>query len=79
MGVYDERIATERVVIAAETKLEESEHAALAVRIRVALNSRGILIDEIVFVKPGQLPKTTSGKLNRQRTARELRESRFQA
>lgn len=78
LGLRDDRLATERVVVVAETKLDMSEHVDLTTRVRSALNSRGILVDQVLFVKPGRLPKTTSGKLNRSRAAIEMREGRFQ-
>jgi fatty-acyl-CoA synthase len=56
------------VVVAAETKLPEAEHAHLAraVRARI-LEGLALRVDEVLLLPPGSLPKTSSGKLQRPR------------
>jgi acyl-CoA synthetase (AMP-forming)/AMP-acid ligase II len=67
-GVSDAEIGRERVVVAAETKLAEADHASLAraVRARV-LEALALRVDEVLLLPPGSLPKTSSGKLQRPR------------
>jgi fatty-acyl-CoA synthase len=58
---------TEAVIVVAETR-ERHERDALAREIRQRLRvSLGVLPSDVVLVLPGQLPKTSSGKLQRQR------------
>lgn len=64
-GVRSELHGTERIVVVAETRLAEEAWPALGERLRAALQSTGVVIDEIVWLPPGALPKTTSGKLRR--------------
>jgi 1-acyl-sn-glycerol-3-phosphate acyltransferase len=66
-GAADERQGTERLVVAAETRESDAEareqlRAAIEKRI---IDAIGIPADEIVFLAPGALPKTSSGKLRR--------------
>ncbi len=65
----------ERVVMALETKLAESgARRDLADRVRRAVQEAcGLILDEIVVLDAGVLPKTSSGKLQRAAT-RELHE-----
>jgi fatty-acyl-CoA synthase len=67
-GLHDTELGRERVVVAAETKQAESEHAHLAraVRARV-LDALSLRVDEVLLLPPGSLPKTSSGKLQRPR------------
>ena len=69
VGVWSERLATERAWVVAETRAPEAEHAALAHAIRAALRAHGIEIDGVQLIGAGALPKTTSGKLMRRRIA----------
>ena len=58
---------TEELVIAAETKSEDRE--ALAAKISQRLKDTvGVRTHDIKLVAPGQLPKTSSGKLQRRKT-----------
>lgn len=58
---------TEQIVIAAETRLAAT--AALADQIRRRVQAELLLpVAEVVLVKPGTLPKTSSGKLQRAKT-----------
>ena len=66
-GTSDAGQGTERLVVAAETRERD---AAATETLRVAVQQRlleaiGIPPDEIVFLAPGAMPKTSSGKLRR--------------
>lgn len=66
-GTSDPGQGTERLVVAAETRERD---AAARETLRVAIEQRlleaiGIPADEIVFLVPGAMPKTSSGKLRR--------------
>jgi acyl-CoA synthetase (AMP-forming)/AMP-acid ligase II len=65
VGVRSEERQTEMLCVLAETKLEPSEHPALAERLREALKAHGIAVDHVRLAAPGSLPKTTSGKIRR--------------
>jgi len=69
VGLYSERRATEKVYVVAETKLPVDEHNAVADSVREALRSRGIIVNQVVLIPPGALPRTTSGKLKRLKVA----------
>ncbi len=59
--------STEELVIAAETKTED--RAALATAIFARLKSTvGVRVRDVKLVGPGELPKTSSGKLQRRKT-----------
>jgi fatty-acyl-CoA synthase len=67
-----QRDGTEAVVVCAETKVKESEREALADQIRsLVLEALGLKVGEIVQLGRGSLPRTSSGKLQRNKT-REL-------
>jgi fatty-acyl-CoA synthase len=72
VGVASRQRATELLVVVAETKLDEAEHAQLGRRVREALSARGIDADRVVLVAPGTIPRTTSGKVRRREVARTL-------
>jgi acyl-CoA synthetase (AMP-forming)/AMP-acid ligase II len=72
VGVPDRALATEKLVVVAETKLGDDAHADLVRRIHAALLARGIAADRIQLVAAGSLPKTTSGKLQRRAVAASL-------
>ncbi|MDC3959710.1 AMP-binding protein [Polyangium jinanense] len=76
VGVRAAADETELVYVIAETKLDPTAHDALGERVRAALLSRGIGVDRVVFVPPGTLPKTTSGKLRRRAVAEALSQGR---
>ncbi|WP_078287940.1 fatty acyl-AMP ligase [Mycobacterium sp. D16R24] len=62
---------TERVVIAAERsgKAEDDDNAAQVTKIRRSVSDRTRLaLADVVLLQPGQLPKTSSGKVQRSRT-----------
>jgi len=60
----------EELVVLLETK--EQDHARLAADVRSAVQrEHGLATHEVVCVKPGMVPKTSSGKLQRRKT-REL-------
>jgi acyl carrier protein len=74
-GTTDEASGTERLVVLAETR-ETDASAREALRERaseVAASILGEPADEIVLVRPGTVPKTSSGKVRRS-SARELYE-----
>ncbi len=76
VGVRAQEDETELVYVAAETKLDRGAHDALDARVRAALLARGIGVDRVIFLPPGTLPKTTSGKLRRAAVAEALAEGR---
>jgi fatty-acyl-CoA synthase len=58
------RRGREAVVVVAETKLDEPTPVRAAVAARVT-DAVGVPPEEVVLVRPGTLPKTSSGKLQR--------------
>jgi acyl-CoA synthetase (AMP-forming)/AMP-acid ligase II len=66
-GVRDAAAGTERITLAAETPVREPERLRTLRRAieDVVLDRVGIRPDAVIFVKPGALPRTTSGKLRR--------------
>jgi fatty-acyl-CoA synthase len=59
--------STEKLVVIAETNLTETEELTQAIteQVRSAL---GLVVDNVVLVGRGSIPKTSSGKLQRRRT-----------
>jgi acyl-coenzyme A synthetase/AMP-(fatty) acid ligase len=51
--------------VIAETKFPPEQYPELARDVRAALEAQAIPIDALVFVRPGTLPKTSSGKIRR--------------
>jgi len=76
VGVPSRSRGTELVCVVAETKADEPEHPGIARRIREALRLRGIAVDRIELVAPGEVPRTTSGKVRRREVARRLQDGR---
>ena len=74
-GVFDEAKVTERFVLMVEAAGKELNSADRRDRkrlaIRAALQAAGYNVDEIRFAPKGSLPRTSSGKIRRQR-CREL-------
>jgi len=59
----------EELVVVAETKRPEDEHAELADRVsRAVQRELSLATAEVICLKPGSLPKTSSGKLQRRKT-----------
>jgi acyl-CoA synthetase (AMP-forming)/AMP-acid ligase II len=57
----------DRIIVAVETRRLGKDQKDTA-RLRAAvLADLGVAVDEIAFVAPGSIPRTTSGKLQRQR------------
>ncbi len=65
-GTLDEITGTERIVVLAETRVGAAEYPALsrAIADRIA-HGLGVQPDEVKLVEPGVLPKTSSGKIQR--------------
>jgi fatty-acyl-CoA synthase len=59
---------TERLVVVAEQRKDAPESLAQAVKDHVK-STLGLSVHEVVLVPPGGLPKTSSGKLQRRKTA----------
>ena len=72
VGLYSEKRATEKVYVVAETRQPDDEHDALAEGIRETLRSNGIIVNQVVLIPPGALPRTTSGQLKRLKVAQIL-------
>lgn len=72
VGVPSPGDETELCHVVAESKAEPAEHAAIAERVRLALEAHGIVVDRVRLVPPGVLPKTTSGKIRRRPLAEAL-------
>ncbi len=72
VGIRNEQRSTEHAVLVAETRLKSDRRPELAERIQSALKHRGMDVDQIRFVDPHTLPKTSSGKLRRRAIARSL-------
>lgn len=65
-GTIDPESGTERIVVLAETRAPAEEHPALVRAIASHLShALGIQPDEVALVEPGALPKTSSGKIQR--------------
>jgi len=71
-GVDHPRLGTERLVVVAETReLDPQRRDALAARVSERVTTAiGVPPDEVVVVSPGDVPKTSSGKLRRADTRR---------
>jgi fatty-acyl-CoA synthase len=73
VGIFSDAAQTERVYLLAETKIAaDAERTDLAQRLRAALDRENCGVDQIVLIRPGELPKTTSGKVMRLEAARQL-------
>ncbi len=71
---YREGLGREAVVVVAETR-EKDGHDALATQVKNAVyQTTGLMVDEVAVVEAGTIPKTSSGKVQRQK-ARQLYES----
>ncbi len=66
-ALYDENAARDMVVVVCETKTQNDlDEKAMAERIIEAVSQAcELTIDEVVFVRPGTIPKTSSGKRQR--------------
>ena len=58
---------SEELVVALETKEQETKALEAAVKLAVQ-KELGLTVAEVVCLEPGQLPKTSSGKLQRRKT-----------
>jgi fatty-acyl-CoA synthase len=69
-AVYDDDAARDVVVAVCETKIQtEAEERVMAEKMIEAVGQAcGVTIDEVVFVAPGTIPKTSSGKRQRSLT-----------
>jgi fatty-acyl-CoA synthase len=74
-GLRDE--STERVVVVAEAKPADGlDRVRMEIREEV-LRSLGVSLTDVVLVRPGSLPKTTSGKIRRRETKVEYQQGRL--
>ena len=78
-GVYDDQQSVERIVVVCETRLTESaELDRLTERIREVVNEfMSVNVSEVVLVKPGTVPKTSSGKRQRSRCRERYRSGKL--
>jgi acyl-CoA synthetase (AMP-forming)/AMP-acid ligase II len=69
-GTYDEDKSSDAVVLICETRVrDEAARSLLVNKIRAVVNDACLVpASEILLVQPGSLPKTSSGKLQRQRS-----------
>lgn len=58
---------TEEIVVVAEVKGDDRDASAEAIR-QAVFKGMGVSVDHVVCLKPGTLPKTSSGKLQRRKT-----------
>jgi fatty-acyl-CoA synthase len=73
-GLDDPELGRERVVVAAETRLDETAHPDLVREVRARiLEGLGLRVDDVLLLAPGSLPKTSSGKLQRGRAGEMFR------
>ncbi len=62
----------EELVVVCETKLDPDEYPRLDEEVRRAVNRElSLMAAAVVFLRPGSLPKTSSGKLQRRKTRTE--------
>ena len=73
VGIPSERRATEDIYVVAETRAAPEEHRGLRVLIHETLERSAISADELLLVPPGALPRTSSGKPQRSKTAEMIR------
>jgi acyl-coenzyme A synthetase/AMP-(fatty) acid ligase len=74
-GVQDAQAGTEAIVVVAESREPSEAWPALEARVAAAVDQQvGIKPDVVCIVPPGAIPKTSSGKLQRQ-----LCRARFEA
>ena len=59
--------SSEEIVVAAETRTDDREALAAAIRARVSEEFQ-LSVSDVALVGPGALPKTSSGKLQRRKT-----------
>ena len=66
-GVSDENTGTEKLIVVAETRAQQpAEREQLLAEITDnILSGIGVAADKIILAKPGTIPKTSSGKLQR--------------
>jgi acyl-CoA synthetase (AMP-forming)/AMP-acid ligase II len=81
VGLSSERLGTQRLVVVAETRQPEAgpEAASALVRAIVAAvrGIRGFRPSRVLVVRPGTIPKTTSGKIQHARLAAMVAEDRL--
>lgn len=74
-GVFDEARLTERIVVVVEARGNDTADPAGRDRTRLAvrgqLQAAGYVVDDVLLLGGGRIPRTTSGKVRRQ-TCREL-------
>lgn len=68
-GLHDPQIGRERVIVAAEVRSPEAGDELREKIVARILEALALKVDEVVLLPPGSLPKTSSGKLQRSKTA----------
>jgi acyl-CoA synthetase (AMP-forming)/AMP-acid ligase II len=66
-GVYDDRQATDAVVLVCETReMDRDKRRVIAEMVGESVQEEcGVAVDQVVLVEPGTIPKTSSGKRQR--------------
>ena len=68
--------SSEQLVVVLETR--EADHARIATEVRsIVSREHGATVSDVVCIAPGQLPKTSSGKLQRRQTRQNYLEGRL--
>src|SRR5690606_35802497 len=67
-GLEDASLGRERVIVAAEVRSPHADDLKAKIGAKV-LETLALKVDEVVLLAPGSLPKTSSGKLQRNRTS----------
>jgi fatty-acyl-CoA synthase len=68
--------SSEQLVVVLETR--ETDHARIATEVRsIVSREHGATVSDVVCIAPGQLPKTSSGKLQRRQTRQNYLEGRL--
>jgi acyl-CoA synthetase (AMP-forming)/AMP-acid ligase II len=65
-GIQEIGHSDERVVVCAETKVDSADYPELAKKIKIRVREiLGLKLHDVIVLKPAVLPKTSSGKLQR--------------
>jgi acyl-CoA synthetase (AMP-forming)/AMP-acid ligase II len=81
VGVTSERLGTQRLVVVAEARQPEAGPEAASALVRAIVSAvrgiRGFRPSRVLVVRPGTIPKTTSGKIQHARLAAMVAEDRL--